>query len=181
MVADAAARLRAPSAFWASRAATMDDEMMVNPDVLGLIEFAPAASANPGGPFSGPAAVDFYAIPANTVTDVDTIFQVIMETADVQSQELAVAQGIVSRTEVAQNAEGARNLAAASATIAGGVGGYGTDPAVGIAQTAIGNVLPNVADIDLSADDVDAQIQTILDEAAQIYIDEATAQGYISE
>jgi len=166
---------------WASRAATMDDEMMTSPDVLGLIEFAPAPRANPDGAYSGPAATDFYAIPANVTVDPEIIFEVIMEAADAESQAQAVAQGIVSRTEVAQGGDGGRNLEAASTTISEGVGSYGTDPAVGIAQNAIANTLPNAADLDLSAEDIDAQIQALLDEAAESYIQEATAQGYITE
>jgi ABC-type glycerol-3-phosphate transport system substrate-binding protein len=159
----------------------MDDEMMVSPDVLGLIEYAPAPRADADGAYSGPAATDFYAIPANTPVNKDLLFQIIMETADAQSQSLAVEQGIVSRTSVAQSGAGGRNLEAASTTIAEGAGSYGTNPAVGIAQTAIANNLPAAADIDPSAEDAEAQIKEILDEAAEEYIREATAQGFISE
>lgn len=166
---------------WASRAATMDDEMLTSPDVLGLIEFAPAPRANPDGSYSGPAATDFYAIPAGTTVDPDLLFRVIMEAADNESQLQAVEQGIVSRTSAAESDAGGRNLAAASATISEGVGSYGTQPAVGIAQTAIANNLPDAANLDPNAENLDEQIAEILDQAAQEYIREATAQGYIDE
>ncbi|NDJ60383.1 MAG: extracellular solute-binding protein [Chloroflexi bacterium] len=155
---------------WASRAANMD-----NPDLsnfVGIIGFAPAPRANPDGPFSGPAATDFYVIPANTPVDPDLIFQVIMEAVDVETQTAAAELGIVTRTSVAESGVGGRYLEAASRTIAEGVGNYGDDPAVAIARVAIENNLPRVITEGLSP-------QEALDAAAAEYVTEATAQGFL--
>ena len=155
---------------WASRAANMD-----NPDkskFVGKIGFAPAPRAVPGGPHAGPAAADFYVIPANTDVDPDIIFRVIMEAADLESQMEAAKLGMVTRTTVAKSGAGGRYLEAALATIANGASNYGKNPAVALARTAIENNLPKVATGELTP-------QQALDLAAQQYIEEARKQGFI--
>ena len=84
---------------WASRAANMD-----NPEksqLVGKIGFAPAPRAVAGGPHAGPAAADFYVIPAKTDVDPDLIFRVIMEAADLESQLEAAKLGLVTRSTIA--------------------------------------------------------------------------------
>lgn len=155
---------------WASRAANMD-----NPDkskFVGKIGFAPAPRAVPGGPHAGPAAADFYVIPATTNVDPDVIFRVIMEAADLESQTEAAKLGMVTRNAVAKSGAGGRYLEAALATIANGASNYGSNPAVALARTAIENNLPKVAAGELTP-------QQALDLAAQQYTEEARKQGFI--
>jgi ABC-type glycerol-3-phosphate transport system substrate-binding protein len=155
---------------WASRAANMD-----NPDLsnyVGLIGFAPAPRANPEGRHAGPAAADFYVIPATTPVDPDLIFRVIMEAVDVESQTRAAQLGIITRASVAASGVGGRYLAAAAQTIAEGAGGYGPNPAVAVARVAIENNLPRVISEGLSP-------QEALDAAAEAYITEARNRGFL--
>jgi len=155
---------------WASRAANMD-----NPEkskFVGKIGFAPAPRAVPGGPHAGPAAADFYVIPANTDVDPDIIFRVIMEAADLESQTEAAKLGMVTRSTIAKSGAGGRYLEAALETIANGAGNYGTNPAVALARTAIENILPKVATGELTP-------QQALDMAAEQYTAEARKQGFI--
>ncbi len=160
-----------PSAHtWASRAANMD-----NPEkskLVGKIGFAPAMRAVAGGPHAGPAAADFYVIPTKTDVDPDLIFRIIMEAADLESQMEAAKLGLVTRDAVAKSGGGGRYLEAALETINNGAGNYGPNPAGALARTAIENTLPKVATGELTP-------QEALDEAAKLYIAEATKQGYI--
>ncbi len=160
-----------PSAHtWASRAANMD-----NPDkskLVGKIGFAPALRAVAGGPHSGPAAADFYVIPAKTDIDPDVIFRVIMEAADLESQMQAAKLGLVTRNEVAKQGGGGRYLQAALETIANGAGNYGPNPAGALARTAIENTLPKVGTGEMTP-------KQALDEAAKLYVAEAKKQGFI--
>lgn len=160
-----------PSAHtWASRAANMD-----NPEksqFVGKIGFAPAPRAVAGGPHAGPAAADFYTIPARTDVDPDLIFRIIMEAADLESQMEAAKLGLVTRGAVAAAGAGGRYLAAAQETIANGAGNYGENPAVALARTAIENTLPKVATGEMTP-------QQALDAAAELYVAEATQQGFI--
>jgi len=155
---------------WASRAANMD-----NPEkskLVGKIGFAPAPRAVAGGPHAGPAAGDFYTIPAKTDVDPDLIFRIIMEAADLESQTEAAKLGLVTRTAIAKEGKGGRYLAAALETIANGAGNYGPNPAGALARTAIENILPKVGTGEMTPKEA-------LDAAAKLYTDEATKQGYI--
>ena len=155
---------------WASRAANMD-----NPEksqLVGKIGFAPAPRAVAGGPHAGPAAADFYVIPAKTDVDPDLIFRVIMEAADLESQMEAAKLGLVTRSTIAKEGKGGRYLEAALETIANGAGNYGPNPAGALARTAIENTLPKVATGEMTP-------QQALDAAAELYTAEATKQGYI--
>ncbi|MCX7707851.1 MAG: extracellular solute-binding protein, partial [Anaerolineae bacterium] len=155
---------------WASRAANMD-----NPDkskFVGIIGFAPAPRAVPGGPHAGPAAADFYAIPTKTDVDPDLIFRVIMEAADLESQTQAAKLGLVTRKAVAEGGTGGRYLQAALETIANGASNYGTNPAVALARAAIENTLPKVATGEMTPEQA-------LNAAADLYVTEAKKQGYI--
>ncbi len=155
---------------WTSRAANMDDPEKSL--YVGKIGFAPAPRVVEGGPHAGPAAADFYCIPANVDVDEELIFQVIMEAADLESQMAAADYGMVTRSAVAEAGAGGRYLAAAQETIANGASNYGTNPAGKLARTAIENVLPTVVNGDKS-------VQEVLDEAAALYVEEATKQGYL--
>jgi ABC-type glycerol-3-phosphate transport system substrate-binding protein len=153
---------------WASRAANMDDPE--KSQYVGQIEFAPAPRTMPDGPHAGPAAVTYYSIPANPKVDPDLIFRVIMEAVDAESQLAAAELGIPVRESVLEDAE-ARYLAPALETISNGAGIYSTHPAIGIAKTAIANWLPKVM--------TGMGVQEALDAAAEEYVSEATAQGYL--
>ncbi len=155
---------------WTSRAANMDDPSKSM--YVGKIGFAPAPRVVEGGPHAGPAAADFYCIPANIDVDPELIFQVIMEAADLESQMLAAEEGMVTRGAVAEAGAGGRYLAAAQATVANGSGNYGSNPAVRLATAAIDNLLSKVASGDMT-------VKEVLDEAAALYTEEAKAQGYL--
>ena len=66
----------------------------------------------------------------------------------------------------------ARYLEAALETIANGASNYGPNPAGALARTAIENTLPKVATGEMTA-------KQALDVAAELYVAEATKQGYI--
>ena len=155
---------------WASRAASMDDPD--RSDFVGQINFAPAPAPNPGSLLGGSAWNDFYMIPATTNLDPELVFRVIMEAVDQESQERAAAVGIVTRSAVAEAGLGGRFLAAATTTIAEGVGIYQANPAIAIARTVLGNFLPLVATGALSPEEA-------LNQAAESYIAEASAQGFL--
>ncbi len=155
---------------WASRAAMMDDEEMSG--VIGLVEFAPALyptadqTVRGGIPWS-----DFLAIPANSPVDKDLLFRIIMETADLDSQIAAASFGLVPR--MGADAAAPRYSAASLQTIA--EGGPGIDhAAIQTANAALGQTLPMVAT-------GEATIQEALDAAAELYIENATAAGFIGE
>jgi multiple sugar transport system substrate-binding protein len=153
---------------WASRAANMSDPERT--DLYDVIAYAPAPRAYPGGPRAGTAWNDYYMIPAGTTNDPDLIFRVIMEAADERSQRDAAEIGMATRLSVAEY--GGPYLAAAGQTIAEGVGIYDKNPAIGIVRAKVGQFLPLVGTGEMS-------IQEALDAAAEDYITEATAQGYI--
>jgi ABC-type glycerol-3-phosphate transport system substrate-binding protein len=153
---------------WASRAANMSDPERT--DLYEVIAYAPAPRAEPGGPRAGSAWNDFYMIPVNTTNDPDLIFRVIMETVDERSQRDAAEVGTVTRQAV--SGYGGPYLAAAAQTIAEGIGIYDKNPAIGIVRAKLGEFLPLVGTGELTA-------QEALDAAAEAYIAEATAQGYI--
>lgn len=155
---------------WASRAGGMDDPE--KSDFVGQIEFAPAAAPNPDGPLGGSAWNDYYSIPATTDVDPELLFQLIMEVADLESQQRAAEFGIVTRAAAAEGGAGGRYLPAAVQTIADGVGIYDRNAAVPLARTALGNWLPLVGTGELSA-------QEALDMAAEEYLAEAEAQGFL--
>ena len=157
---------------WASRAANMDDPDLS--DFVGLIGFAPAAAPNPGGKLGGSAWIDAYTIPANTDVDPDLAFRIIMEATDFQSQLEGAELGIVTRTSVADAGGGARYLDAVSETLDKGVGAYALNPAVSLAQIALGNWLPLVGTGEMSPQDA-------LNAAAEEYLVEAEAQGFIEQ
>lgn len=153
---------------WASRAAMMDDPELS--DVVGLIEFAPALYASEGSQRGAIAWADYLAIPATTDVDPELAFSIIMEAADLQSQIAATSFGLVPRTGASDAAP--RYAGAALQTIAEG-GPVATNPARAIADAALGQFLPMVATGQMTA-------QEALDAAAARYIEEATAQGFIS-
>jgi multiple sugar transport system substrate-binding protein len=154
---------------WASRAANMTDPERT--DLGDVIAYAPAPRVTADGPRAGSAWNDFYMIPANTTNDPDLIFRIIMEAADQESQQRAAVVGMTTRESVAEF--GGPYLPAATQTIAEGIGIYDKDPAVGIVRAKLGEFLPLVGTGEMTA-------QEALDAAAEAYIEEATAQGYIT-
>lgn len=153
---------------WASRAANMSDPERT--DLVDVIAYAPAPRATADGPRAGSAWNDYYMIPANTTNDPDLIFRIIMEAADERSQRDAAEVGMATRLSVAEF--GGPYLAAAGQTVAEGIGIYDKKPAVAIVRAKLGEFLPLVGTGELTA-------QEALDAAADAYIEEATAQGYI--
>ena len=170
---DAEAALRAGelpmASIWASRAAAMDDEE--NSLVVGQIVFAPSLYTEEGSLRTGAAFVDLYAIPAETSVDPEIIFGVIMAATDLESQNAAAAHAAVSRSS-ASNPGGPRNSAALLQSIAEGVGSQGKNPALPLAQAAIGDEL-----LDVLQNNADPA--TALANAEARYIEEATAAGFM--
>jgi len=157
---------------WASRANNMDDPE--KSDYVGIIGFAPAAAPNPGGPLGGSAWIDAYSIAKRGGVDPDLAFRLIMETFDHDGQLAGAAHGPVIRTSVGAAGAGGRYLEALSISVAEGVGSQSLRPAAPLARTALGNWLPLVGTGELSP-------QEALDSAAEEYLAEATAQGFIGE
>jgi ABC-type glycerol-3-phosphate transport system substrate-binding protein len=153
---------------WASRAANMSDPERT--DLVDVIAYAPAPRVVDGGPRAGSAWNDYYMIPATTKNDPDLIFRVIMEAADESSQREAAEVGMATRLSVAEF--GGPYLPAANQTIVEGVGIYDKNLAIGIVRAKLGEFLPLVGTGDMTA-------QEALDAAAEAYIEEATAQGFI--
>jgi ABC-type glycerol-3-phosphate transport system substrate-binding protein len=156
------------SNMWASRAANMTDPERT--DLGDVIRYAPAPRATADGPRAGSAWNDFYMIPATVTNDPDLIFRIIMEAADERSQRDAAEVGMTTRTAVAEY--GGPYLPAANQTLAEGIGSYAKSAAVGIVRSKLGEFLPLVGTGELTA-------QEALDQAAEAYTEEATAQGYI--
>jgi ABC-type glycerol-3-phosphate transport system substrate-binding protein len=155
---------------WASRAANMSDPERT--DLGDVINYAPAPRATADGPRAGSAWNDFYGIPTNTTNDPDLIFRIIMEAADEESQREAAKIGMTTRVSVAD--EGGPYLDAATQTVQEGIGIYEKDPAVGIVRAKVGEFLPLVGTGEMTA-------QEALDAAAEAYLEEATAQGFVTE
>ena len=80
------------------------------------------------------------------------------------------AVGMATRLSVADM--GGPYLAAAGQTVAEGIGIYDKNPAVAIVRSKLGEFLPLIGTGDMTA-------QEALDAAADAYVEEATAQGYI--
>jgi len=153
---------------WASRAANMQDPELT--ELGDVITFAPAPKAVAGGPSTGSAWNDYYMIPMGTTNDPELIFQIIMEAADEESQARAAETGMAARTSAAEF--GGPYQPAAVETIATGIGIYAKNPAVAIVRSKLGEFLPLIGTGELSAEEA-------LNAAADAYIEEATAQGYI--
>ena len=156
---------------WASRAANMDDPD--KSDYVGQIGFAGSPAPNPdSGILGGSAWIDAYSITKRSGVDYDLAFRAIMETFDFDGQVGGSAHGAVVRTSVGEAGHGGRNLPAMGVSLGNGVGGNSLNPAAALARTALGNWLPLVGSGDLSPEEA-------LASAADEYIAEATAQGYI--
>jgi len=153
---------------WASRAANMSDPERT--DLVDLIAYAPAPRAVEGGPRAGSAWNDYYMIPAATTNDPELIFRIIMEAADEESQARAAEVGMTTRLSVAEF--GGPYLSAAGQTVDEGIGIYDKNPAVAIVRVKLQEFLPLVGTGEMTA-------QEALDAAAEAYIEEATAQGFI--
>jgi len=156
---------------WASRAANMDDPE--KSDYVGIIGFAPSPAPDPeSGILGGSAWVDAYSITKRGGVDYDLAFRAIMETFDFEGQVGGSAHGAIVRSSVSEAGHGGRNMPAFAVSLGQGVGGNSLNPASSLARVALGNWLPLVGSGDLSP-------QEALDNAAEEYIAEATAQGYI--
>ncbi len=156
---------------WSSRAANMDDPE--KSDFVGQIGFAPSPAPNPDSGILGASSwVDSYSITKRSGVDHDLAFRMIMETFDFEGQAGGAAHGAVVRASVIEAGHGGRNLEAMGISLGNGVGGNSLNPAAALARIALGNWLPLVGAGDLSPEEA-------LDSAAEEYIAEATAQGYI--
>ena len=153
---------------WSSRAAMMDDEDLS--DVIGIIEFAPALYATADTSTRGAIPwADFIAIPATSDIDKDLLFRIAMETADLESQLQATSFGLVPRGAAEVSAP--RYSAASMQSIADG-GPANDHPALAIANAALAQFIPMVATGELTSAEA-------LQAAHDLYIEEATAQGFI--
>lgn len=153
---------------WASRAAEMDD-----PDassVVDVVEFAPALRVSEDSPRTGPGYADFLMIPEGTELDAETIFLAIMGATDLQSQNVAAAHGTVSRSS-AQNEEGPRNGEASQKSIEEGIGPNSSDPALALANAALGKWLLQLPD--------GVSVEEALARAEEEYVAEAESQGLL--
>ncbi|MEM7117166.1 MAG: extracellular solute-binding protein [Chloroflexota bacterium] len=153
---------------WASRAANMQDPERT--DLGDVIAFGPAPRATVDGPRAGSAWNDYYMIPMGTTNDPDLVFRIIMEAADARSQRDAAEVGMATRVTAAQF--GGPYQPAAVQTIAEGIGIYQKNPAVGIVRSKIGEFLPLVGSGEMTPEEA-------LNAAAEAYIEEATAQGFL--
>jgi multiple sugar transport system substrate-binding protein len=152
---------------WASRGAVMHDPEKT--DIADLLAFAPAPTAIDGGLLVAGSWSDYYGIPAMTKIDPEIAFQVIMEALDLESQEGASEFGLPARASVVG---GPANTEAAAASVAGGVGSYGKNPGIALAKNSLIKFLPLIGTGEMTP-------QEALDAAAEDYITEATAQGYL--
>lgn len=155
---------------WASRAANMGDPERT--DLFEVITFAPAPRATADGPRAGSAWNDYYMIPAATTQDAETVFLAIMEAADARSQLDGARVGPITRLSASNSAKAGPYLAAMGQTIDEGIGIYPINPAVGIVRSKLGEFLPLVGTGEMTAEEA-------LNAAAEAYIEEATAQGFI--
>lgn len=152
---------------WASRGAPMHDPE--KSDFVDQIAFAPAVSNEAGGMLTGGAWNDFYGIPATSTVDPELAFLVIMESLDAESQAIAAEYGIITRLSVTQLVP---NGDAAATSLANGTGAYSKNPANALAISALGSWLPFIGTGEMTP-------QEALDAAAEEYIAEATAQGFL--
>jgi multiple sugar transport system substrate-binding protein len=155
---------------WASRAGNLQDP--AKSEFANEIAFAPAAAPKTGSLLGGSAWNDFYAIPATTDVDPDLIFQLLMQVASPESQAGAAAVGMVPRVSASESGVGGREVPAAMETINEGVGIYQPNPALPLAQKALGNWLPKIGTGELSPEEA-------LNGAAEEYTAEATQAGLI--
>lgn len=135
-----------------------------------MIAYAPAPKATADGPSTGTAWNDYYMIPQGVTNDPELIFQIIMEAADEASQAAAAETGMAARISAAQY--GGPYQPAAVESIDKGVGIYDKNPAVAIVRSKLGEFLPLIGTGDMSAEEA-------LNAAAEGYIEEATAQGFL--
>ena len=156
------------TSIWATSMDSMSDPEQS--EYSAEIMYAPAAAPLEGSLLGGTAWHNYYSIPATTPDDVDLIFRAIMETADEQSQTEGALFGVVTRNSVT---DGVPTLVPVNITIAEGVGPYENNPAIALVQAALGETLPFVMTGEMTP-------QEALDAAAEAYIAEATAQGFMS-
>ncbi|MFV1962456.1 MAG: ABC transporter substrate-binding protein [Acidimicrobiia bacterium] len=140
-----------------------------NSDYPDVIKYAPAAEPQTGSLLGGTAWLNYYAIPAATTLDPELVFLAILEATDAVSQKEGGQFGVVTRESVT---DGVPTVEAVNRTIADGVGPYEPNPAIALIQGALGNVLPFVFTGEMTPGEA-------LDAAAEAYIAEATAQGYL--
>ncbi|MEM7534643.1 MAG: extracellular solute-binding protein [Chloroflexota bacterium] len=155
---------------WANYAPEMYNEETSN--FVDEIIFAPAPAPNVEGSLGGSTWIDMYVIPATSGVDPELTFQIIMEAVDLESQMAAAELGVVTRDAVATSGAGGPYLNAVATTLANGAGSYAPNPAVTLAQTALGNWLPYVGVGELTPEEA-------LRAAEMDYTMMAIAQGYL--
>ena len=153
---------------WADVAANMGDPERT--DLIDVIAFAPAPRAVEGGPRASSAWNDYYMIPATTTNDPDLIFRIMMEATDELSQQEAAKIGMTTRLSAAEY--GGPYLPTAVQSVEEGIGIYDKNLAIIIVRAKLGEFLPLVGTGEMTA-------QEALDAAAEAYIEEARAQGYL--
>ena len=136
------------------------------------IKFAPAPAVEAGGKLAGSAWNDYWSIPASFKGDVEAVFQVIMEAADVDNQMKAASLGLVTRTSVIESGVASPAALAAVDTISKGIGPYPKRPTLPLLTAALGNWLPFVGTGEMTPEEA-------LQKAEEEYINGAKAQGYL--
>jgi hypothetical protein len=155
---------------WGTAAAGMND--LDNTEFADVIKYAPAAAVEPGGKLAGSSWNDYWAIPTSYTGDVETVFQTIMEAADVANQTAAASLGLVTRTSVAESSASSLSASEALETIVNGVGPYPKRATLSLMTGTLGNWLPFVGTGEMTPEEA-------LQNAEEEYIKEATAQGYL--
>ncbi len=136
------------------------------------IKYATSPYAVSGGKVAASAWNDFYCIPKKIDEDPEVVFQVIMETVDLESQMEAVAHGITTRQKSASSDKAGPYMEAALEGVAKGAGAYPINPGMPLVRTALAEFLPMVMTGEYSS-------QEILDMAAESYLEEAKAAGVV--
>lgn len=170
---DAEAALRSgelPMAeIWASRAAQMDDPE--NSLVVDKIGFGAALRTTPDSIRTGPAFVDYYAIPSGGDVDPEMVFLTLMAAIDLESQNAAAQHAAVARLS-ATNPNAPRNGEASAISVAEGVGSRTKSEALPLAQGILGDAL-------LEITSTGADPATVLAEAEATYLEEAATAGFL--
>lgn len=155
---------------WTSRAVKMNNPE--ESDFAEEIKFATSPYAVKGGKVAASAWNDFYCIPRNIEEDPEVVFQVIMETVDLESQMEAVAHGITTRQKSATSDKAGPYMEAALEGVAKGAGAYPINPGMPMVRTALGEFLPMVMTGEYTS-------QEVLDMAAESYLEQAKAAGVV--
>ncbi|MBW3695348.1 extracellular solute-binding protein [Vibrio sp. T187] len=157
---------------WATRAAEMDNEQVSK--VVGKVNYAMAPTANAVTTIPSTSIFwDGYVFPHRLNNDRELVFKIMMETLKKQNMKDGAEYAFLSRTSASEvQGDEYRYLTSLADMMAQGAKSFPTEGYYGLAHTQIGNRLPDA----LSGK---ADIQVVLNQAADAYYKEARSQGYI--